>query len=87
MRLGGDVKAIRSDNGSEMREDFGLIHDRHETLREYIPPDVSEVNGVIEYAISTLTVTQQAAKEQAHARFPDASVPQGMDLLWGKSMA
>lgn len=54
----GSVKVMRSDNGSEFREELGAILDHDKIKQEYIPPGVRCLNGVVERAIAPLSTTQ-----------------------------
>lgn len=75
-RLEGEMKAMRSENGSDLDGQFGFIIDRHGTKAVYITSSVSDVEN---YSASS--------REEAHVLPRDAEIPGRLDLLlWGKRM-
>lgn len=46
-RIEESIKIISTNNGSEFREGYGANLDPNTMKREYIPPSISESNGVI----------------------------------------
>lgn len=77
----GNVKIIRSANGSDFAGDFARLCDKHRIRQEFPNVGTMRQNGSIERSFSIFDATQMAAREQAHVISLDADISKTVDSL------